>query len=316
MASFTNVATLSYGGNQVSSNVVTGEIREVLTVSKTAVPAAYAVGDTITYVIYLINSGTAALTDLTVTDDLGGYAFGAGTVYPLRYTDGTVRYFANGVLQAAPDVTAGPPLRFTGITVPAGGTAALVYQAEVTAYAPPTADGVISNTVTVSGGALAGQTATEEITASQAARLEITKALSPAVVAENGQLTYTFTIRNFGPTAVDAADDAAVTDTFSPVLNDITVTYNGTPWATPGDYTYSAATSVFSTTPGRITVPAASYTQSTDGTWVITPGTATLVVSGTIGDVYMKRGRPTACPLSFHKRPIPFITNRSGSGCI
>ena len=243
MASFTNVATLSYGGNQVSSNVVTGEIREVLTVSKTAVPAAYAVGDTITYVIYLINSG---------------------------------------VLQAAPDVTVGPPLRFTGITVPAGGTAALVYQAEVTAYAPPTADGVISNTVTVSGGALAGQTATEEITASQAARLEITKALSPAVVAENGQLTYTFTIRNFGPTAVDAADDAAVTDTFSPVLNDITVTYNGTPWATPGDYTYSAATGVFSTTPGRITVPAAAYTQSTDGTWVITPGTATLVVSGTI----------------------------------
>ena len=77
MASFTNVATLSYGGNQVSSNVVTGEIREVLTVSKTAVPAAYAVGDTITYVIYLINSGTAALTGLTVTDDLGGYAFGA-----------------------------------------------------------------------------------------------------------------------------------------------------------------------------------------------------------------------------------------------
>lgn len=76
MASFTNVATLSYGGNQVSSNVVTGEIREVLTVSKTAVPAAYAVGDTITYVIYLINSGTAALTGLTVTDDLGGYAFG------------------------------------------------------------------------------------------------------------------------------------------------------------------------------------------------------------------------------------------------
>lgn len=84
-----------------------------------------------------------------------------------------------GALQAAPDVTAGPPLRFTGITVPAGGTAALVYQAEVTAYAPPTADGVISNTVTVTGGALAGQTATEEITASQAARLEITKALSP-----------------------------------------------------------------------------------------------------------------------------------------
>lgn len=168
--------------------------------------------------------------------------------------------------------------------------------------------------MTVSGGALAGQTATEEITASQAARLEITKALSPAVVAENGQLTYTFTIRNFGPTAVDAADDAAVTDTFSPVLNDITVTYNGTPWATPGDYTYSAATGVFSTTPGRITVPAAAYTQSTDGTWVITPGTATLVVSGHDLRRVNEEGQANGRPLSFHKRPIPFITNRSGSG--
>lgn len=283
MASFTNVATLSYGGNQVSSNVVTGEIREVLTVSKTAVPATYAAGDTITYVISLINSGATALTGLTVTDDLGGYAFGAATVYPLRYTDGTARFFVNGVLQAAPTVTAGPPLAFTGITVPAGGTAALVYQAAVTDYAPPTADGAISNTAAVTGGGLtAAQTAAEEITAAQAARLEITKALSPTVVAENGQLTYTFTIRNYGPTAVDTADNAAVTDTFSPALNAIAVTYNAAAWEIPGDYAYDAATGVFSTTPGRITVPAATYAQSGDGSWTVTPGTATLTVTGTI----------------------------------
>lgn len=152
MASFTNVATLSYGGNQVSSNVVTGEIREVLTVSKTAVPAAYAVGDTITYVIYVINSGTAALTGdgHRTTSAATPSASGRSIRCAIRTARSAISQI--GVLQAAPNVTwpGGRPLRFTGITVPAGGTAALVYQAEVTAYAPPTVDGVISNTVTVS----------------------------------------------------------------------------------------------------------------------------------------------------------------------
>ena len=283
MASFTNVATLSYGGNQVSSNVVTGEIREVLTVSKTAVPAAYAVGDTITYVIYPINSGTAALTGLTVTDDLGGYTFGAGTVYPLRYTDGTVRYFANGVLQAAPDVTAGPPLRFTGITVPAGGTAALVYQAEVTAYAPPTADGVISNTVTVTGGSLTeAVTAVETLPAATEPDLRITKALEPVQVSDSGTLTYTFTIENYGGAAADAAAGITVTDRFDPILRNIAVTYNRDAWLA-SNYTYDPATGLFRTVPAAITVPAASAVQDPEtGVWTVRPGSATLQITGTI----------------------------------
>ena len=36
MASFTNVATLSYNGNLISSNTVTGELQEALSASKTA----------------------------------------------------------------------------------------------------------------------------------------------------------------------------------------------------------------------------------------------------------------------------------------
>ena len=37
MASFTNMATLSYNGSQINSNVVTGELRDALTITKTAV---------------------------------------------------------------------------------------------------------------------------------------------------------------------------------------------------------------------------------------------------------------------------------------
>ena len=38
---FTNQATLSYNNQSIPSNVVTGVLTEVLSVSKTAIPAAY-----------------------------------------------------------------------------------------------------------------------------------------------------------------------------------------------------------------------------------------------------------------------------------
>ena len=113
MATFTNQATLTYSGGTTSSNITTGELLEVLTASKTAVVPTYRSGRPITYLITLVNSGAAALNGLTVTDDLGGYAFNGGTVYPLTYTAGSVRYYQNGVLQTAPAATAGPPLTVT-----------------------------------------------------------------------------------------------------------------------------------------------------------------------------------------------------------
>ena len=46
----------------------------------------YRSGRPITYLITLVNAGTADLTGLTVADDLGGYTFNGATVYPLSYT--------------------------------------------------------------------------------------------------------------------------------------------------------------------------------------------------------------------------------------
>ena len=106
MASFTNMATLSYNGSQINSNVVTGELQDALTVTKTAVSGSYRPGDTVTYVVTLTNTGTA-LTGLTLTDDLGGYTAGGQTVYPLSYEAGTLHYYTGGTEQTAPAVTAG-----------------------------------------------------------------------------------------------------------------------------------------------------------------------------------------------------------------
>ena len=283
MATFTNKATLSYNGGSVDSNTVTGELLEVLSITKTAVLDEYTPGDSVTYVIALRNTGPTALTGLTLTDDLGGYPFGAGTLYPLTYVAGSATYYVNGVLQPAPAVTAGPPLSVTGLSVPAGGNALLIYEATVNSFAPLAVGSTIINTATVSGGGISTPiSATETITAAQRAVLTISKSLSPTVVTENGQLTYTFIIENTGNTPAVATDNIVVSDTFDPVLSPISVTFNGTAWTTGVNYTYNSTTGEFSTIAGQITVPAATYTQNPDGTWTISPGVSTLTVTGTV----------------------------------
>ena len=279
MAIFTNQATLVYNGGSANSNIAVGEILEVLSADKTAVSGTYAPGELVTYVVTIRNTGTAAFTNLTVTDDLGG-----GVNPPLTYEAGTALYFVNGVPQAAPTVTAGPPLVFTGITVPAGGDTTLVYQARANGYAAPLAGGTIDNTVTITGGGLtAPVTATKTVTIQVGPELAITKTITPAQVSDNGTVTYTFLIQNSGNEALVATDDAAVTDTFDPVLTGITVTLNGTALAQGTGYTYDETTGAFSTVPGVITVPAATYTQDpVTGIYTGTPGLATLTVTGTI----------------------------------
>ena len=284
MAIFSNQATLTYNGNSTNSNIAYGEILDVLAATKFAVEGLYTPGSLVTYVVTLRNTGTAALTDLTVTDDLGGYVFGGATVYPLTYEAGSAALFVNGAPQAAPAVTAGPPLVFSGITLPAGGDAVLVYQAEANAYADPAAGGVIENTVTVTGDGLSAPvTATETVTANTAPALTISKSITPAQVVDNDRVTYTFVIQNAGNRAVVATDDAAISDVFDPILTALAVTFDGTPWTQGTEYNYDAVTGLFTTVPGQILVPAAAYTQDpVTGAYSVTPGVVTLTVTGTI----------------------------------
>jgi len=82
---------------------------------------------------------------------------------------------------------------------------------------------------------------------------------------------------------VVATDDAAITDLFDPILTDLAVTFNGAAWTEGVQYTYNQATGLFATVPSQITVPAATYTQDpVTGEYTMSPGIATLVVTGTI----------------------------------
>lgn len=283
MAIFTNYATLSYNGGTTDSNIVTGELLEVLTASKTAITENYTAGDNVTYVLSLINSGTSPFTGLSVTDNLGGYSFNNETIYPLSYREGSVRYYVNGVLQAVPTVTAGPPLLISGISVPAGGNVILIYETTVTNYAPLGVEATITNEAVVTGDNLMSTlTAEANISMRPRAELSISKAICPSTVTENGQLTYTFVIENSGSVQADAAEQVILTDIFNPKLNSINVTFNGKAWSEGVEYTYDANTGVFATVAGQITVPAATYTQNSNGTWSASQGTSTLVITGIV----------------------------------
>lgn len=281
MATFYNQATLSHNGNVSNSNITTGELLEVLSVSKTAVDGEYWLNDVNTYVISILNSGSASYANLTVTDDLGAYTYGTGVRVPLTYIEDSVLYYINGVLQPDPSVVNASPLTITGISVPSGGNATIVYAARANSFAPLEEGSEITNTVTVAGCGNSAE-AQETVTARTEAELTISKSLSPTVIAENGRLTYTFVIQNYGNTPVVATDDTVITDTFDPILSDLDVTFNGEQWTAGINYSYNAATGLFATAPNQITVPAATYAQDASGAWVIQPGVSVLTVSGTV----------------------------------
>ena len=278
MAQFTNQAQITYGNVVANSNIAVGEIITTLSATKTAIRQTYSQGADITYIINIVNSGTSPITGLTVDDNLGQYPFGIGTLTPLDYIDGTLRYFANGILQPDPTIDTTSGLTVTGISVPAGGTALLVYEANVNRYAPIGENGTITNEVIITGDC-GNVAATETVTALTGPQITITKSVSPVPVACGDTVTYTFLLQNYGATPLVATDNAIVSDIFNPILSDVTASLNGV--SIP--FTYDELTGSFSTNDGAVTVPAATITQDlTTGVWTVTPGFSTLVVTGTI----------------------------------
>ena len=287
MPTFYNQASLSLGGQVTNSNTTEAELLSGLTLTKTAITASYGAGDGVVYAVTLTNAGGSVYTNLTVTDDLGAYTLpdGTTTVVPLTYADGSIRLYLNGILQTPPTVTVvDGQLTVTGIDLPANGTATLLYEATANGFAPLAAGSTITNTASVLGGAGIGTlTAEATVTADEAPQLTIAKAVCPAIVTDNEELTYTLIVQNLGNTPINATDGLTVSDTFSPILSNITVTLDGAPLAEGTGYTYDDTTGAFTTLDGAVTVPAATYTQDpVTGAIVTTPGVAVLTVTGTV----------------------------------
>ncbi len=289
MQPFTNQAQLSYNGITTSSNITRGQIADVLSISKTVVTPSYSENSEEVFIISIVNEGSIPYTGLTLTDDLGAYSFtpeGATepvTLYPLEYVEDSLLYYIDGALQNTPAITADGELIISEIDIPAGSDAIIVYAARVNEFAPLGTNSEIINSVSIDGAGIATPiTATKTIGTENEPDLSIIKSLSPDTVSGNGRITYTFDILNRGSATAVAADDVTVTDTFDPILTNIAVTLNGDTLS-PDQYTYNEATGLFTTAPGVITVPGATFIQNEEtGAFTVIPGETTLTVSGNI----------------------------------
>ena len=285
MATLYNRATLSFGGSVVNSNTTETELLSGLGITKAAVTDSYGAGDSIVYTVTLTNASSTAYNALTVTDDLGAYTLTeGGTAVPLSFVAGSLSYYLNGVLQPTPTVSSVGNLEISGINLPAGGTATFIYVTEANEFAPLAQGSTITNTASTNGGVGVGViSAQATVNAEEEPMLTIAKAVCPAVVTDNGQLTYTIIVQNLGNVPVTATDGVIISDVFDPALANVTVTLDGTALTEGTGYTYDETTGEFATTDGTVTVPAATYTQDpTTGAITTTPGVAVLTVSGTV----------------------------------
>lgn len=285
MATFYNQATLSYNGNIKSSNITTGEIVEVLSAVKEAVSDSYSSDNDIVYVISIVNKGNTAYNGIKITDNLGSYkpSETSPAVVPLTYVPDSVTLYINGVKQATPNVIETSPLTVENISIPANGNAVLIYSAKPNQFAPLGVNGSITNNAVISGNNFADITVSETVTARNSADLSISKSLTPTEIEENGAVTYTFVIQNFGNTASSVNDDVVFRDVFSPVLTSLTATFNGVLWTEGRNYTYDSTTGEFVTIADQVTVPSATFTQDMQtGVWTVQPGISTLVIKGNL----------------------------------
>ena len=280
MAQFTNQAQLTYNNVVTVSNLAVGEIQDVLSINKTAVNDIYTQNDVITYIVNIINSGNTELSGLTLTDDLGAYEMPNGQLVPLTYVPNSLTFFRNNIPQTSPRVDVNNELVISGFSVPANGSAAFAYETRTNEFTPLVTDSSITNTATLTGN-LTTVSASETVTVSNEPDLSITKSISPIPVMENGTVTYTFIIQNNGNTPVESG--AIITDTFNPIISNVTAAFNDTPWTNGVDFVYDQTTGLFTSTANSVTVEAAQYNQDpVTGVIMVTPGTSTLVVTGTI----------------------------------
>jgi len=277
----TNQASLNYQYNgqtaTVVSNVASAVLNDPLSISKIAVQDSYRAADVLTYVVSFNNSSGAALTNVTIQDNLGTYDFGTFAVTPLTYL-GPALLFIGGVYSGnlTPTVTQ-DAVTFTIPALASGAQAQIVYRATVNEFAPLLPDATITNTASVTAdGITTPATASETVNAESYADVTVNKSMS----TNGNEITYRFVLENFGNTE---ATNIQLRDAFNPAPDTITVQINGTP-ISPDDYTYAGGVLTLPADGSSpLSLPPATITQDiATGIVSSVPSTLTVTVVGTL----------------------------------
>ncbi len=273
-----NQATVSYlydgitdtldATSNVASTTLTDACSAVVT--KTPLSGTFRNGDNVSYIVRVENTGSAALSGVTITDDLANGA--------LSYVANSLNVYVDSDEVAITPTSTTPTLEFGLPTnLPSGSVIIVVYTARVNS----TADSV-ANTATVTGTGVnpsqcnVTESVTSTITAANFAELSIFKNSSADTITSGDELTYTFTIMNTGNSP---ATDVVLTDDLPNEfeIGTITVTTDGTSRTyTTTEYDVDTATNTITLPNGageEINVPKATAQG---------PGITTVTITGTV----------------------------------
>ena len=277
----TNQASIRYryGATDATalSNIATALLAQPLTVDKSSLETVYRTGEEMTYILSFTNSGTTALTNVTLEDTLGTFTIGTNPVTPLTFVPDALLYI-NGVNSGTitPAVAANS-ITFTVPSLAAQATAMIIYKVTPNEFAPLDDTSTITNTVTATADGLTEE-ATDflTVTADQYADVTIFKGMT----TDGSVITYTFDITNAGNAP---AEDIVLTDTFDPAPASITVSMNGSV-IPASDYTYTGGVLTLPSGTGTpISLPAATITTDpVTGEVSVTPSSLTVTVVGTL----------------------------------
>ena len=287
MATIENFATVSYTSGGVTetkvSNLAEIGLESAISFTKTTLGETYGEDEVVTYILSMTNTSTSAITNVSITDDLGTFVFGTLELTPLTYAPPALLLIDGQDVSAqlTVDTATAGSLVFSFPTLPAGATANIVYRAAVNEYAPLDVEAEITNTATLTSDSdCADGTASATITAVSAANVSVFKQMSPNPVICGDTVTYTIRIYNYGNIA---AENVVLTDTFNPAPTNITVSRDGT-LLPANEYSYVDGTlTVPAGTTTAVSVPTATFVRdTTTGIVTVTPGMIEYTITGTI----------------------------------
>lgn len=275
--------TFQYGtltGNALS-NVATTTLQGPLSIEKTAVGDSYNGTDEITFVLSFTNTTTATFTNLVISDDLGAYNVPGSTAAatPLDFIGPAALYINGAFVSYIQGQTGQNGVTFNVGSLGSGDNAIIVYKTNVNDYAPFASGSTITNTAVVTADGLAeSASAQSTVDIGEYADVSIVKTMSPDPIQSGDTITYTFALYNYGNTD---ATNVVLTDAFSPapVISNISINGNSIP-AT--EYSYVGGVLTLPVGTNTLTIPAATYTQSSTGLVTKIPGLVTVTVVGTL----------------------------------
>ncbi len=284
----TNRATVNYNSGTATavafSNTTSTVLNGSLSINKSSLSESYRIGQELTYIITVSNNRSQIAQNVTVIDDLGTVTEDQNDITPLSYI-GTAQLFINGIFVSDLDALVGSDsVIFEIESIPAGGTAQIIYRARVNEFACFTVGAAITNTACAEFvcNCPCEETVCDSFTipVEEYADLRVTKSVCPNPVTCGERLNYVIDISNYGN--IDA-DEVVITDVFNPALEDITVTLNGEILAENRFRYVGGVLTISRATGSDITVPASVCSRDEETCEInIIPGKATVSVSGRI----------------------------------